>query len=414
MKRVTILMTAVVLLGIGLLVMAHGSAVAQEDEKSTGSAQKDKILQEKVQQEKKEGAVREDVQKPDPELAKKIEKLIGRLGDEEFGVREAAYNELREIGEPARTWLKKALDSKDPEVRWRASRLLFVLDEEKVRSSGQRGRHSLHWPQDAEMEERDRLRLFDDDVSRHLNDLFNELFHEDFEPFFFRFNDDEIFNIDELIEEFKRDTGKLSIQLGGSTTQYLFQRQEGDTSVSLDMNVAADGSVEGRVTRKDKEGKEETSTYTADNLDEFKKNYPEVVEEFQLDGFRVSVVVPDRPDSQRRGLGLRLDRAPFGFAKKIQRKSLGVYPEDMSAALRAHLNLDDGVGIVVAETVPDSFAKKVGIQALDVIVSIKGKEIGSAEDIRSVMSAVDENETVVVELFRKGKRLKLEGKYSSK
>ena len=392
MKRVTILMTAVVLLGIGMLFMAHEAAVAQEDEKTS------------------EGVP----QKPDAELAKKIEKLIGMLGDENFEVREGAYNELKEIGEPARAGLKKALDSKDPEVRWRASRLLFLLDEERVRKSRQSGRLSLHWPQDSEMEERDRLRHFDDDVSRHLNDLFNELFHEDFKPFFFRFNDDDIFDIDELLEEFKRDTGKLSIQLGGSATHYMFQRQEGDTSVSLDMSIAADGSVEVRVTRKDKEGKEETSTYTAESLDEFKKSYPEVVEEFQLDGFLVSIVVPDRPDTLRRGLGLRLDRAPFGFSKKIQRKSLGVYPEDMSAALRAHLDLGDDVGIVVAETVPNSFAKKIGILALDVIVSINGEEVGRAEDIRRVMSQVEEDETVIVELFRRGKRLKLEGNYSSK
>ena len=53
-----------------------------------------------------------------------IEALVGRLGAEEYSVRERATEDLRKLGPAARAALEKALKSKDAEVRERAGMLL--------------------------------------------------------------------------------------------------------------------------------------------------------------------------------------------------------------------------------------------------------------------------------------------------
>jgi len=56
-----------------------------------------------------------------------VDKLIRELGDNSFAVRERATEQLRKMGESAISALKKALDSTDAEVRWRAKDILAEL-----------------------------------------------------------------------------------------------------------------------------------------------------------------------------------------------------------------------------------------------------------------------------------------------
>jgi Tol biopolymer transport system component len=57
----------------------------------------------------------------------KIQELIERLGAEDFKVREEATEELKKIGQDAEPYLKKALNHKDPEVRYRAEYILSII-----------------------------------------------------------------------------------------------------------------------------------------------------------------------------------------------------------------------------------------------------------------------------------------------
>ncbi len=341
------------------------------------------------------------------ELDKKIEKLVAGLGDEKFRVREKSYRELKEIGEPARPFLEKAIESKDPEIKWRASRLLCLLDDAKKCcgecDENDNSKRDLRWPWSR--------RIHLDGLSRHLNTLFDELFERDFKPFSFRFSNENIFpDVDAILENFKRRTGSLNIDLDGSTAKYEFQRIENGEKSSFVLEISEDGSVKAKVNRKNEEG-ETTEEYTAKSLEEFKKNYPDVAEEFRFDGFRIQIGFPEIDEKSLSGLGLRLDRAPFGFAKKFQPKILGVYTEEVTPALRAHLGLGEAEGIVVTKTAQKSFAEKIGIQPMDIIVAINGKKTGSCEDIRKAMAVVEEENVVIVEIVRKGKRAKLDGKY---
>jgi hypothetical protein len=60
----------------------------------------------------------------DSELDRKIERLIKRLGDDRFRIREAAARELVAIGRPAIPALRGVLKSPDPDLRLRARNIL--------------------------------------------------------------------------------------------------------------------------------------------------------------------------------------------------------------------------------------------------------------------------------------------------
>jgi HEAT repeat protein len=70
----------------------------------------------------------EPTEPADPELQKKIDGLVEKLGSDDWDVRSAAENELSEIGKAATAALKKAAEgSENPEVKLRAKRLLQKL-----------------------------------------------------------------------------------------------------------------------------------------------------------------------------------------------------------------------------------------------------------------------------------------------
>jgi hypothetical protein len=71
-----------------------------------------------------ESLLKEKEEKPSPELEKKIDGLIKKLGNDKYRVREKAQKELAKIGKPATGQLKEALKGKDLEVQKRAQEIL--------------------------------------------------------------------------------------------------------------------------------------------------------------------------------------------------------------------------------------------------------------------------------------------------
>jgi len=70
--------------------------------------------------------------KPDAGVAKKVEELIEKLGDDNYRVREDATAALVEVGKDALPLVEKAFkETRDPEVRWRCE---FVVQEIAKRS----------------------------------------------------------------------------------------------------------------------------------------------------------------------------------------------------------------------------------------------------------------------------------------
>ncbi len=69
------------------------------------------------------------VRNVDPQLQRGMETLVKQLGDDSFKTREAAEKRLLEMGRLAIPMLKEALKSSDPEVVFRAERLLLTQKE---------------------------------------------------------------------------------------------------------------------------------------------------------------------------------------------------------------------------------------------------------------------------------------------
>jgi hypothetical protein len=109
------------ILFLGLMVGFYSGLIWAQEKKS-GETDKAKIESLASQQGKQE--------KLTLELKAKIEELIKQLGDTDWKTREAAQEELTNIGQPALLPLIDALDYKDPEVRLRTESILTQMEPE--------------------------------------------------------------------------------------------------------------------------------------------------------------------------------------------------------------------------------------------------------------------------------------------
>ncbi len=101
-------------------------------------------------------------------------------------------------------------------------------------------------------------------------------------------------------------------------------------------------------------------------------------------------------------------------SETIVRGYLGILPQDVEASLAESLELPGTKGCLVAQVVPDSPAEKAGLQVGDFIVEIAGKKITSEYELRRVVAAIDPDSKVKFELYRNGKKKKLDVKIGTK
>ncbi|MEX2138010.1 MAG: PDZ domain-containing protein [Pirellulales bacterium] len=80
---------------------------------------------------------------------------------------------------------------------------------------------------------------------------------------------------------------------------------------------------------------------------------------------------------------------------------IGVQINDVSPALRAHLNLDKGQGVLIGEVVPDSPASKAGVKQYDILLAIGDQKVGRDEDVLMAVKAADGKE-IKLTLLRGG------------
>ncbi len=84
------------------------------------------------------------------------------------------------------------------------------------------------------------------------------------------------------------------------------------------------------------------------------------------------------------------------------RPMIGVQVQPIDDALRAHLNLGDVKGVVVADVVPDSPASKVGIKSEDVITNADGNNIGEPADLQEIIQSKKKGDKVTLQVVRAG------------
>ena len=379
-----------------------------------------------------------------------IETWIRKLGAEDFEVREQAFDKLKALGEAARPQLKKALKSKDLEIRLRAMRLIGYLDGRKA--SNKKGRLELPFRKKEEIPfDRDSEHLGQDDLRRffeegglilpgsRLRELF-DLMERDFPtfrltPFRSPFEElkglEELGDFGELFEGLAEDHGLREGQDGSSrieTERIVNGRKE---SISLEMD--AEGRVKATVVTTDEEGEEHRDTYEADSMEQFERRFPDVAKRFGLPRIGIGKgILLDRlrelwgesgPRPNNEGETLRLPRERsrlllperLGSRRATRGRTLGVYlaTEGPGPVLREHLGLAEGLGVIVERVAEGSFASVLGLRSLDIILAIDGKRIGSADHIRAAMNALKDGARVKIEVLRKGERKTLEAKYEA-
>ncbi len=327
----------------------------------------------------------EKVLAPEPD----VKALVDRLGSGDFGVRQDAEKRLLAMGKDALPALTEAMKGHpDAHVRFEAERILHRISEGAVE------RPLAEEPRTAR--------------PNRVNELLRRLQESGM------LAPEELDRWMKMLEEDVAGGGAFS---GGGSVS--ITQSDGERNVEL--TRGADGSLRVTITR---EGKSET--YEAAGDEEFKAKHPEVWAEIEplLRGIRFEVGTRDLPPL-RPPFGLDewpWGRRPWRLSPLFPREPvpppapgaeapggfrLGVWLGEMTEALRHHLRLAEGQGVIVEDVVPGSLASRMGIERFDVIVKVAGRPVTGAEDIRTALADVKEGTTVEVEVIRRGAPLKL-------
>lgn len=352
-------------------------------------------------------------------LREKIGKAIEDLGSPRFMVREKAAETLMEMGEKAVPYLESAAKSKDPDISRRARWILQEMEAEGTRKEKAETGEEWTFPLKRFPFRWDYPFSFPkwpmwgghDEMKKYLEELRKE--------------------VDEQLESLK-DLGKFE-----SESKALFTMVMQKNGKKMKITYQEDSAGKVRVTvEEEKDGQKETKTYEAKSRKEFEEKYPDVFKDMGMESFSFRFSPPGGewgrkwrfffgfPDektweeffSAKPGLPGWKEREekgeePFLFKrfggredllkKEDEKGRLGIYVEELSDAVREHLNLEEGMGLLVVDVVEGSLAEKLGIQVNDVVFKVKENPIQTPEDVRD--SLMKEG-IVKVEIIRKGER----------
>ncbi len=350
----------------------------------------------------------EAAQQPAPST----EELIDQLGDSAAAVRRLAEQQLRQQGKSSLEALEGAAEHHDdPEVRWRARRLARQIERGGA-PGGLRPR--------GQEPQRAPGRARPVPGGANLDDMFDSLFQRlerDFGMDVPRrrfFGDDFFMDLQRQMDEARQrmqqhwsDVDQLGPGVRGRADAMQFRM--GPNGVKLEVEERTD------------DGKVETKTYAAPDLETFREKYPEVAKR-HLGGDGSMRLRLWRPGVHGGAFGLRSwddaqrddaqrdeppqDEAPSDDAPQTDAPQaatgprLGVYVRPVGDDLRAFLALPQGQGLVVDSVEPDSLAARLGLREGDVLLEVAARAVGSTDDVREALQAAGDK--VQVRINRRG------------
>lgn len=332
--------------------------------------------------------------------------LVRDLGSASYRTRLAAERALRDLGKQAVPALQQAAErGDDPEVQWRARRLLRQIERGGERDLVERG--AAPEAQEPEPQDRQGRRpaLRRGQEGGPMRDQFESLF-ERFEREFgidiprARFFDDDFFR--DLQEQMQSGQGR---------------------SQGMTVQIGPDGAVRVETKQRNEQGETETKVYEAPDMETFQQKYPGVLQQNGL-GFGVwpwrgnlrAELGPVLRGFEFDADALRSRVVPFGRAPAAgdvavepapappppgRRLGVGIRAE-ISADLREHLGLAEGEGLLVESVQSGSLAEALGLAAGDIVTRIGGTKIGAAADVQQALGAIEKGATVEVQFVRKG------------
>ncbi len=86
---------------------------------------------------------------------------------------------------------------------------------------------------------------------------------------------------------------------------------------------------------------------------------------------------------------------------------IGIQPEALSDELRAQLDVEKGVGLLLADVIPGSPAEKAGLKKHDVLLRIDGKPVQGEETLARFMEGARVGQEVTLTILRKAREEKI-------
>lgn len=336
-----------------------------------------------------------------------IAALIRDLGASSYKTRLEAERKLRELGKDALPALREAAGRDDPEVQWRARRLIGQIGRGErgglqARPDADRPTRALDpAPQDRGRQEPDRGQP--DEMQRRFDQMFGQLERE--------------FGFDIPRGRFFQDDFFRDLQSQMDALRDGFPAMPGQGR-AMALQIGPDG-VRAEVKIKNDKGEEENKVYEAPDLETFQQKYPGVLENQGLGGgirlfggglpqMRGLQPLPRTPAPRR----LPVDSEPLepmdATAVPPAGKRLGVVVrQEIPADVRDYLEIADGQGLMVEDVQAGTLAEAMGLQRNDVVLEIGGKAIGSTADVQEALGGIAAGGKVEVKVLRRGKDLVL-------
>ena len=86
---------------------------------------------------------------------------------------------------------------------------------------------------------------------------------------------------------------------------------------------------------------------------------------------------------------------------------LGIETSSVSQALRNHIDIPEGVGLIIDHVAKDTGAAKAGLQEFDVLLKVDDQIIINQDQLSTLIKSKKAGETVKVEILRKGSKQNL-------
>lgn len=355
---------------------------------------------------------------PAPAPAEDYGALVKSLGDADFAARTKAYDALKGAGAAARKALEEGAKSEDAQVRWSAGRLLREMDGAggglrrrvlRFQDSGGGPGTVVVEPAPADPGARPfgdldfHFDMFDENEFRQSMDALRRRLEE----MELRFRD--------LSKDATRDlSGRLPALRqwvagqGPAVQRHVVVEKDGERT---EFHQAEDGKVSVKLVRKGADGKPVEESYEAVNMDALQKDHPDAfakVKDIAGPDIQTRIFTgpagPGTPGWREKANEL-YDRLRLGDGKPV----LGVTVSEVPAVLRTQLSLRADEGIVVEDVKDGTPAARLGLKHHDVILSVNGIPVSSAEDCRSSVGAVKEGGDLKVRVLRGGKVEELAG-----
>jgi serine protease Do len=88
-------------------------------------------------------------------------------------------------------------------------------------------------------------------------------------------------------------------------------------------------------------------------------------------------------------------------------RTLGIDVMALTPELANEFNVKEGSGLMISKVYKDAAAEKAGFRPSDIIVNAGNKKIKTNSDLRKVLNELEDDETVDVQVYRKGKLMKI-------